>query len=282
MMRVLNLVIISKNFGDLEERLLRKNIVRAYDIFDDIRIAYVLSDSLNARACLSVDASVRVLLIENPIRQRNAALSRAVGFEALGVGLEEMVLFLDGDMLVSRSYLGFLRDLDAPKFLCMCNRVDIWDTAGEVKRRGVHFNKGNLDRFKKLYGSMAIRGIDFLKFNLMTHDLEEQWFLLALRFTSVPHFFFPYFGIFHFDRFTGIRRKLRVLVSSRGVGLWQGLFRDPSLPRMTSEAIFILGQKDGLMDLLKFLTVSTVSLPKLLLYRMPKRLRYKEIKCVKS
>ena len=280
MTRVLNVVIISRDFGDLEERLLKKNIARAREAFDDINVAYVLGKSLNARACLSVDSSVRVLLIENPTRQRNAALSRAVGFKALGVGLEDMVLFLDSDMLISKSYLASLQEINTPMFLAMSHRVDVWSGDGGMKRRRLQFNKNIAGRFNKLYGCVAMRGIDFARLNLMTHDMEEQWLLLGVSATSAPHVLIPRIGVFHFDRFVGINRKLRFVLTSRGVGVWQGLFRDASLSRIASELTFILRQKDGLFDVLKFLAWSAVSLPKLLVYRMPQNLCYQEIKDV--
>ena len=277
---VFNVVIISRDFGDLEERLLRKNLARAREVFSDIKVAYVLGNRLNARECLRVDPSVRAFLIENPTRQRNAALSRAVGFQALGVSPVDVVLFLDGDMLVSKSYLEFLRELDAPEFLSLSHRVDVWNVEGRMKRRLLRFGKSKSGRFNKLYGCIAMRGIDFSRFNVMTHDMEEQWLLLGVSSTTALHVLFPRFGVFHFDRFVGIDRKLRFVTMSRGVGFWQGLFRDTSLSRMVSDLIFMLRQKHGLTDVLKFLAVAAVSLPKLLVYRMPRHLCYQEIKDV--
>jgi hypothetical protein len=276
----LNVVIISREFGDFEAMLLRKNISRVREVFHDVRVAYVLSNIVNSYVCLRVDASIRVLLIENPPRQRNAALSRAVGFEALGIGLEDMVLFLDSDMLVTRSYLEFLRELGAQTFLSLSNRVDVWNADGRLKRRRLQFGKGIAGHFNKLYGCMAMRGIDFASFNLMTHDMEEQWLLARVRNISVPHVLFPHVGVLHFDRFVGIHRKLRFILTSRGVGVWQGLFRDASLSRIVSDLFFVLRQKDGVSDVLRFLAVSVVSLPKLLIYRRPRKLCYLEIKDV--
>lgn len=280
MARMLKVIVISREFGDLEERLLKKNIERAQEIFDDIKVAYVLGSTSNASACLKTAPSVRAFLIENPARQRNAALSRAVGFKALDIGPEDMVLFLDGDMLVSKSYLKFLYELEVPAFLSLSHRVDVWSVGGRTKRRLLRFGTYKAGRFNKLYGCVAMRGIDFARFNVMTHDMEEQWLLRGVSATDAIHVLFPRFGVFHFDRFVGIDRKLRFLNTSRGVGVWQGLFRDTSMSRMFSDLRFMLRQKDGLFDVLKFLAVAAVSLPKLLVYRMPRHLYYQEIKDV--
>lgn len=280
MTSVLKLVVISRDFEELEERLLRRNVARARAVFRDVRVVYVLGDGRHAKACLGVDPAVRVFLVDNPERQRNAALSRGVGFQALGVDSNDLVLFLDGDMLVTTAYLEFLRDLGAPSFLSLSHRVDVWSVGGQLKRRQLRFDPGSSGCFIKLYGCMAMRGIDFARFNVMTHDMEEQWLLRGLRSISVPHILFPHFGVFHFDRFVGIERKLRFVTTSRGVGVWQGLFRDASTMRMASDLAFMLKQKRGLAELLKFLAVASVSLPKLLVYRMPRRLIYRELKDV--
>lgn len=280
MARMLNVIVISRDFGDFEERLLKKNIARARESFVDIKVAYVLGNPINADRCLRVDPCVRAFLIESPTRQRNAALSRAVGFNALSIGPEDRVLFLDGDMLVSRSYLEFLRNLDAPRFLALSHRVDVWNVDGRLKRRLLRFGKSQAGHFNKLYGCVAMRGIDFASLNIRTHDMEEQWLLLGVSATDAAHILFPHFGVFHFDRFVGIDRKLRFVNTSRGVGIWQGLFRDASLSRMASDLRFMLRQKDSLVDVLKFLAVALFSLPKLLVYRVPRHLCYQEIKDV--
>jgi hypothetical protein len=280
MMRRLHVIVISRDFGELEERLLKKNVKRARDVFGEIKVAYVLGSDVNVRTCLRTDPAVRVFLIRNPVKQRNAALSRAVGFQALGIVADDVVLFLDGDMLVSRAYLSFLRELDEPTFISLSHRVDVWNMAGHLRRRLLRFDRSQSGRFNKLYGCMAMRGVDFNRLNVMTHDMEEQWLLRGLNLTSVQHVLFPHFGVFHFDRFVGIDRKLRFLTTSRGVGVWQGLFRDASVSRMIADLIFMLRQKDGWLDVLKFLAVAAVSLPKMLLYRMPRHLCFQEIKDV--
>lgn len=277
-MLFLRVVIIASSFDELEQKLLVKNCARAREVFGEVHVAYVLGERGAFDACHIIDPGVSFYLIANPWHQRNAALSRSVGFEALGVSKEDIVLFLDGDMLVSKQYLRFLRDLPPEPFLALSARMDIRQASGRLQRRLLRFETDAKGHFKRLYGSIAMRGIDFCRYNIMTHDMEEQWFLRSLESNPVHHIAYAGLGILHFDRFVGTSRKIRFVTSSRGVGVWQGLFRDMSIKRVISDFSFILKQKETAPDLVKFIVASMLAFPKIFIFRIPQRMLYREIK----
>lgn len=270
-------MIISRSFGALERTLFAKNSDRARRVFGAVEIAYVLGERDSFDANPICNPMVSFYHVTNPPRQRNAALSRSIGYEALNVVAEDTVLFLDSDMLVTESYLQFLRDMDAGEFLALCNRVDIRNTNGKQKRRYLRFVPSPNTRFSKLYGSIALRGIAYQKFNVMTHDMEEQWLLRALEKHPARHEGFDQVGILHFDDFAGVKRITRLLKSSRGVGIWQGVFRDMTLRRVASDTRFAFGQKRTVIDKLKLFIVSVIALPKVFLFTVPRKLNYKKI-----
>jgi len=276
---LLKIIVIARSLGSLERKLLIKNCARARRIFGEIAVAYVLGERDAYDAAPIIDPSVTFYLILNRRIERNAALSRSVGYDALKVTKNDLVLFLDGDMLVTEKYLQYLHNLssDHDKYLALCARTDIRGDAKCFHRRRLYFGINKNGRINKLYGSMALRGIPFEKYNVMTHDMEEQWFLCALKSSTAPHLVYEKIGILHFDRFVGVNRKIRLLITSRGVGFWQGLFRDASLRRIASDAVFILQQKKSVTEILKLLVVSVISFPKLFLFRMPQRINYVEI-----
>ena len=276
---MLKIVIISRSFDLLERKLLVKNYARAKRVFGEVAIAYVLGERQTYDSAPVVDSNIKFYLILNSPVERNAALSRGAGYDALRVAGSDLVLFLDGDMLVTEEYLEYLRDLsrEHTNFLSLCSRVDIRCAGEYLHRRQLNYVTEKNGRFRKLYGSMAVRGICFERYNVMTHDMEEQWFLRMLESDQGLHLSFDRVGILHFDRFAGVDRKLRYLTSSRGVGIWQGMFRDESLKRIILDTMFVLQQKDSTLDLLKLLASSIIALPKLLLFRMPRKLNYMEI-----
>ena len=274
---VLKIVVIAREFGVLEHSLLAKNCARAREFFEYITLAYVLERVDNARTCLETDPSVHVYQVENSSNERNAALSRAIGFDAIQANKQDIIIFLDGDMLITRSFFHFIREITSPSFIALSNRVDIWNISGRMKRRKLCFTLDKSGSFKKLYGCLAMRGIDFARHNVMTHDMEEQWLLRSLENITAEHIAFPLRGVLHFDRFVGIDRKIRFLSGSRGVGFWQELFRNRSVTGVWSFLNFVFRQKKSSLDLFKFMAASICSLPKVLIYRMPKQLFYHEI-----
>lgn len=276
---MLKIIVIARSLGSLERKLLETNCSRAKLVFGEIAVAYILGERGAYDSAPFIDPSVNFYLILNPWTERNAALSRGVGYESLKVTGNDLVLFLDGDMLVTLQYLEYLRNLNSvhDRYIALCARIDIRCAGKYFQRRRLYFEKNKYGRFSKLYGSMALRGISFEKYNIMTHDMEEQWFLCALESDLALHLSYDRIGILHFDRFSGVSRKFRFLTSSRGVGIWQGLFRDTSLKRITSDIAFVLRQKKSTDELLKFLASSIVALPKLILFRVPQRMNYIEI-----
>lgn len=276
---MLKIIVIARSFGSLERTLFEKNCERARRVFGEISVAYVLGERDAYDTNPIIDPAVSFYLILNARIERNAALSRGAGYEALKVTGNDLVLFLDGDMLVTEKYLKYLRDLSSVhyKYLALSARVDIRCADKYLQRRRLYFETNTSGRLNKLYGSMALRGICFEQYNVMTHDMEEQWFLRALESNPALHFVYEKIGILHFDRFVGIDRKFRFINSSRGVGIWQGLFRNASIKRIISDVAFIIQQKKSTTDLLKLLVASVIALPKILLFRMPQRLNYHEI-----
>lgn len=276
---MLKIVVIARSFDALERKLLTKNCERARKVFGEISLAYVLGEREAYDANPYHEPGVSFYLVANPRLEKNAALSRAIGYQVLNVCNDDLVLFLDGDMLVTQEYLEQLRSTHsaAESFVVLCSRVDVQFPGGRLYRRRLSFHKDIRGRFVKMYGSMAIRGLPFEKHNVMTHDMEEQWFLRSLEATSVHCIVCEQVGILHFDRFTGARRKLRAFNSSRGVGFWQGVFRDASLVRAVSDALFILRQKKSIYELCKFFVSVFVSLPKFWFYKTPKQLCFYEI-----
>lgn len=278
--QLLKIIIISRSFGRLERRLLIHNCNRARNIFGDVSIAYVLGERELYDADPLIDSSISFYLVKNHEFEKNAALSRGIGYSAIKATSDDLVIFLDGDMLIRESYLVFLKNqyLYNSRFLAISSRIDIRYGSNHLQRRRVQFKKDKKSRFVTLYGCIAIRGIDFDKHNIMTHDTEEQWFLRSLNSNDAQHILYSSIGIFHFDRFSGNRRILRYFTSSRGVGVWQGIFRDKSLTRIISDAGFLINQRKSILALLKLLMSAVVALPKLLLFRVPRQLLYQEIK----
>lgn len=276
---MLKIIVIARSFGSLERKLLIKNCARAKRVFGEIAVAYVLGDRDAYDAAPIIDPTITFYLILNRRIERNAALSRSVGYDALKITENDLVLFLDGDMLVTEKYLQHLRNLSSihDRYLALCARVDIRGDAKCLHRRRLYFGINKNGRINKLYGSMVLRGIPFEKYNVMTHDMEEQWFLCALESSTAQHLIYEKIGILHFDRFVGVNRKIRLLITSRGVGFWQGLFRDSSLKRIASEAVFVLRQRESFTEILKLLAVSVISFPKLFLFRVPRRINYVKI-----
>jgi hypothetical protein len=277
--RLLKIVIISRSFGTIERKLLAKNSDRARRVFGAVKIAYVLGERDSFDVNPLFNPLVSFYYVTNPPSERNAALSRGIGYKILSVVSEDIVLFLDSDMLVTENYLRFLRNLNKGDFLALCNRVDIRSVNGAQKRTYLKFSTSPSARFSKLYGSIALRGIAYQKYNVMTHDMEEQWFLRALEKHPARHEVFDQVGILHFDRFSGVKRAARLLKSSRGVGIWQGVFRDMTLSRIASDTRFVIRQKRTVAGMFKLFIVSVIGLPKIFLFTLPRKLNYKEISC---
>tara|TARA_R110002012_G_scaffold23876_3_gene80530 strand:- start:2433 stop:3272 length:840 start_codon:yes stop_codon:yes gene_type:complete len=274
---MLKLIVISRRFDDRERKLFARNCVRLRRVFGSMSCAYVLGERVEGDAGHLTDPDTRFFLVTNVAPERNAALSRGVGYQALSVAKHDLVLFLDGDMLVSEAYLRFLKALPPGPVLALSDRVDIHCSAGGFTRRRRAFRPKANGRFGALYGSMALRGIDFTAHNMMTHDMEEQWFLRQLSGHPARHESFPQIGILHFDRFVGASRWARYVTSARGVGFWQGLFRSFAPGRIYDDTRFFLAHRKTVKDLLKFLAASAISLPKIFMYPMPKRMSYEEI-----
>lgn len=274
---MLKLIVISRRFDDRERTLFAKNCSRLRRVFGAISCAYVLGERVEGDADHLTDPNTRFFLVTNAALERNAALSRGIGYKTLSVARHDLVLFLDGDMLVSEAYLRFLKALPPGPVLAVSDRVDIQCRPGYSLRRRRTFRPKANGRFGALYGSMALRGVDFTAHNLMTHDMEEQWFLRQLSEHPARHESFPHIGILHFDQFVGASRWARYVTSSRGVGFWQGLFCNFAPGRIYSDSRFFLAHRKTVKDLLKFIAVSVISLPKTFMYRMPKRMSYEEI-----
>lgn len=307
----MNFIIISKEFGEKEKQLLSLNLGRIESILNDFRIVYCINGIGTPR----IDFDRRVAFVAttvSPSRSACAATNRLAGWQYLlttpcGRSGDKIIVFMDGDMVIGRSYLRYLQSFDRemifrPSIICS-DRIDLRCSEASdriLAKRSVRPIVRGDGSFKSIYGAFAIRNID-PSLMIATHDHEEQWFLTMCKVSYGRRLLcekYEGIGIIHLDKWYGGKRLTRVLRSPRGVGFWQGMlafrygFR--GLLQMLSDHGYLLfllvltvaiGLVSPLLALVPFLIPRVakrliwliLGLAKLPFFRIAKNVEYKKI-----
>ena len=274
---MLKLIFISRSFANFESKLLKKNLERANAIFELVESIYVLNSYEGEHSFEDIPTNTTFIEVNNPKKEKSASLSRLIGYKGVNPKAEDTVLFVDGDMLITTRFLTFLRELIDSQFITCANRADVFLNRPLSQRRILSFPTNRANEFNSLYGCFAIKGINYESYAFLSHDFEEQWLLKNVKSSQARHIYFSELGIIHFDKFVGPERYMRYLISSRGVGIWQGLIESIKAKTFWRDARFVFIANRSLPQALKLLFIATISLPKILIFTRPKKLLYRQI-----
>lgn len=234
----MNFVIISSDFKEKEQRLLAANVRRIQAYINSFKIIYAINEFQKHIPLPEVPHTVFLSTKTIPQSSSCAAANRLAGLQYLLSSKEHQenkssVVFIDGDMLLTRPYLKYIKKWvldknDAPCLLCS-DRVDIRYDPKTAQVKGTRLIRPQLNRaqqFKQIYGAFAIKNIN-PELMLMTYDNEEQWFLTMCKIAYKEKLICTKYnkvGVLHFDKWSGTNRITRIITSPRGIGFWQGLF----------------------------------------------------------